>query len=55
MMAAGLGKALIGTPWSACLKRGLICDPVNKAKSVELTEEGLAEAERLFTALFVKK
>jgi len=34
---------------------GLIEDPVNKAKSVVLTDKGLAEAERLFTAMFVKK
>jgi len=36
-------------------EKEFICDRVNKAKSVELTEKGLAEAERLFTALFVKK
>ena len=35
-------------------QQGLIWDPVNKAKSVILTEKGLAEAERLFKALFVK-
>ncbi|MGU7816110.1 DUF6429 family protein [Burkholderia sp. AW49-1] len=29
-------------------ERGLIGDPVNKAKSVTLTEEGLPESERLF-------
>jgi hypothetical protein len=33
---------------------GMIADPVNKAKSVVLTEKGLAESERLFEALFVK-
>ena len=32
--------------------RGLIGDPVGKAKSVVLTEAGLAESERLFAALF---
>jgi hypothetical protein len=45
--------------WNALnrlFEKGLICDPVmNKAKSVELTERGFAEAERLFKALFVKK
>ena len=36
-------------------EKGLIEDPVNKAKSVVLTEKGLAEAERLFKALFVQE
>ena len=35
-------------------EKGLIENPVNKAKSVILTEEGLAHAERLFKTLFVK-
>jgi hypothetical protein len=34
--------------------KGLIEDPVTKAKSVVLTEKGLAEAQRLFKRLFVK-
>jgi len=34
-------------------QRGLIYDPVNKAKSVEFTAEGLREAERLFRERFV--
>jgi hypothetical protein len=33
-------------------ERGLIDDPVNKAKSVVLTEEGLRESERLFEKYF---
>ncbi|AJY40626.1 hypothetical protein I6G56_26335 [Burkholderia humptydooensis] len=33
--------------------RGLIDDPVNKAKSVILTDEGLRESERLFKQHFV--
>jgi hypothetical protein len=33
-------------------ERGLIDDPVNKAKSVILTEEGLCESERLFEKYF---
>ncbi|MFL1456600.1 DUF6429 family protein [Marinobacter sp. GN3S48] len=36
-------------------EKGLITDPVNKAKSVVLTEEGLLESERLFRQLFSKK
>jgi hypothetical protein len=34
-------------------KKGLISDPVGRAKSVVLTNEGLDEAERLFRDLFV--
>ncbi len=34
--------------------KGLIGDPVNRAKSIVFTEKGLAEAERLFKALFVR-
>lgn len=33
-------------------EKGLIADPVNKAKSVALTEQGLAEARRLAHELF---
>lgn len=33
-------------------ERGLIGDPVNKAKSVVLSDEGVREAERLFKRLF---
>ncbi|WP_269507039.1 DUF6429 family protein [Burkholderia sp. IMCC1007] len=33
-------------------ERGLIGDPVNKAKSVVLTDEGLRASERLFARLF---
>lgn len=36
-------------------EKGFITDPVNKAKSVVLTEEGLLESERLFKQLFSKK
>lgn len=35
-------------------EQGLIYNPVNKAKSVVLTDEGLAKAEELFRALFAK-
>lgn len=44
--------------WSAMNRlhaKGLIADPVNKAKSVVLTDEGLAEAERLAVKLFQRK
>jgi hypothetical protein len=33
-------------------KKGFISDPVSKAKSVVLTEEGLREAERLLAEMF---
>jgi hypothetical protein len=33
-------------------KKGYIEDPVNKSKSVILTEEGLGESRRLFERLF---
>ena len=33
-------------------KKGLISDPVGRAKSVVLTDEGLGKAERLFRDLF---
>jgi hypothetical protein len=36
-------------------EKGFICDPVNTAKSVVLTDEGLAESKRLFAELFGKK
>ena len=36
-------------------ENGFIEDPVNKAKSVVLTQKGLAESGRLFEALFAKE
>ncbi|WP_308368209.1 MULTISPECIES: DUF6429 family protein [unclassified Microbulbifer] len=36
-------------------EKGFILDPVGKAKSVVLTDEGLRESERLFHQLFEKK
>jgi Domain of unknown function (DUF6429) len=36
-------------------KWGLILDPVGRAKSVVLTNEGLERAEQLFEELFAKK
>ena len=53
-MVSGLRK---GYDWDALGRlhdKGMICDPVGKAKSVVLTDEGLAESERLFRKLFVK-
>jgi hypothetical protein len=51
-------RAWKGFDWNSLnrlYEKGLIGDPVNKSKSVILTEQGLAEAERLFRMLFVKK
>jgi hypothetical protein len=36
-------------------QKGFIENPVNKVRSIVLTEKGLQEAERLFHELFVKK
>jgi Domain of unknown function (DUF6429) len=35
-------------------KKGLISDPVGRAKSVVLTDEGLEKAARMFRDLFAK-
>jgi hypothetical protein len=35
-------------------RQGMIHNPVGKAKSVLLTEEGIAESERLFREMFAK-
>ena len=35
-------------------EKGLIANPVGKAKSVQFTADGLEEAERLFRKRFVK-
>lgn len=35
--------------------KGLISNPVSKAKSVELTPDGLRESERLLEALFGRR
>jgi hypothetical protein len=43
--------------WNATnrlFKKGLIENPVGKAKSVVLTEQGLRESERLFNEMFAK-
>jgi len=52
------GTAWKGFDWSAMNRlheRGLISDPARKAKSVWLTGEGMAEAERLFAGLFSRR
>ena len=51
-------RAWKGFDWDAMgrlHKKGLISDPVGKAKSVMLTEEGRREAERLFHELFAAR
>src|SRR4051812_45836784 len=50
-------RAWKGFDWDALdrlYEKGLIGDPVNKAKSVVFTEEGLKRAEELFQAMFTK-
>ena len=48
-------RAWKGHDWDALGRlydKGLIHDPVGRAKSIGLTAEGLAESERLFKELF---
>jgi uncharacterized protein DUF6429 len=48
-------RAWKGHDWDALdrlHRKGMIDNPISKAKSVVLTEEGLAESERLFRKLF---
>jgi hypothetical protein len=50
-------RAWKGHDWDALdrlHRNGMITDPVGKAKSVVLTDAGLAESERLFRKLFGK-
>ena len=50
-------RAWKGFDWDSLERlhaRGLIADPVNKAKSVILTDEGLRQSEELFRALFTR-
>ena len=50
-------RAWKGFDWDALSRlhrKGMIADPVNKAKSVEFTEEGLRRSEELFRAMFTK-
>ena len=51
------GRAWKGFDWSAMNRlhdKGMIHNPVGKAKSVLLTEEGIAESERLFREMFAE-
>jgi Domain of unknown function (DUF6429) len=51
-------RAWKGFDWDALdrlYRKGLIEDPVNKTKSVVLTEEGLRRSEELFRALFTRR
>ena len=50
-------RAWKGHDWDALdrlHRKGMISDPVGKAKSILLSEAGLAESERLFRVLFAK-
>ena len=50
-------RAWKGFDWDSLERlhaRGLIADPVNKAKSVILTDEGMKQSEELFRALFTR-
>ncbi len=50
-------RAWKGHDWSAMdrlHKKGMIANPVGKAKSVALTEEGLQRSRELFTKHFAK-
>ena len=49
------GRAWKGFDWSAMNRlheKGFIGDPVNKAKSVRLIDEGIVRSERLFREMF---
>jgi Domain of unknown function (DUF6429) len=50
-------RAWKGFDWDSMNRlhdKGFISDPVRKAKSVVLTDEGLRESDRLFRKLFAK-
>ncbi len=51
------GRAWKGFDWEAMnrlFEKGFISDPVSKAKSVWLTDEGIAKGEQLLQELFSK-
>jgi Domain of unknown function (DUF6429) len=51
-------RAWKGFDWEALNRlheKGMIGNPVGKAKSVVFTDEGLRESERLFKEMFMKK
>ncbi len=50
-------RAWKGSDWDALNRlheKGMIADPVNKAKSVVFTQEGLKRAQDLFQTMFTK-
>jgi len=50
------GRAWKGFDWSAMNRlheKGFIGEPVNKTKSVWLTDEGIARSEQLFREMFM--
>ena len=52
------GRAWKGFDWESLNRlheKGFIEDPVNKNKSVVLTEKGMAESKRIFEMLFEKQ
>ena len=52
-----MARAWKGFDWEAMNRlheKGFIWDPVNKAKSVVLTEQGLARSKALFDKMFAK-
>jgi hypothetical protein len=51
-------RAWKGFDWEALNRlheKGMISNPVGKAKSVVFTDDGLRESERLFKQMFVKR
>jgi hypothetical protein len=51
-------RAWKGFDWETTdrlFKKGLIDDPVNKSKSLLLTDEGLRRSEELFRSLFTRR
>ena len=44
-----------GAAMDRLCKKGMIANPAGKAKSLSLTDAGLARAERLFTQMFTKQ
>ena len=51
-------RAWKGFDWDAMdrlHRKGMISDPVGKAKSVVFTEDGRREAERLFREMFARR
>jgi len=51
------GREWKGFDWAVMNRlhdKGMIHNPVGKAKSVLLTEEGIAESERLFREMFAE-